>query len=75
MILRIFSSLNFNLGPLSSLTISGDDNGDGEGDKDDEHDVDELWEDDEDRDDVDEVDMGECGDVYEDGQLAVDEVS
>lgn len=62
MIFRIFSSLNFNLGPFSSLTISGDDNGDGEGDKEEEHD-DELWEDDEEIDEVDDVDMGDNGEA------------
>lgn len=79
LILRIFSSLNFNLGPLSSLTISGDDSGDGDNegvsDDEEEHDEDESPEDDDDMEDVDEVDMGDGGELYEDDQLVIEDAS
>lgn len=78
MILRIFSSLNFNRGLFNSLDMSGDDKGDGEGegDMEEEHEDDELWEDDEEMDEVDDVDKGDGGDAYEEEvQLAADEVS
>lgn len=73
LILRIFSSVNFNLGPLKSLIMSGDDRGDGEHDG--EEQDDELCEDEDVIDDSDEVDMGDGGDMYDDDQLAVDEMS
>lgn len=75
----------FNLGLLSSLTASVDDIGDGhgEGDRDDdeeeEEDAEELdialvecWEE---FDDIDEVDIGDGGELYDDNQLVVEEVS
>lgn len=81
--MRNFPSLNFNLGPLSSLIISRDDEGDGEGDNEgeedsdeEEHDDDELREEAPDKmDEFDEVEIGDGGEVYDEDQLAVEEVS
>lgn len=73
--MRIFSSLSFNLGPFNSFIISGDDNGDGEGDcgieeleehdeEEEEADEAELCEELEDMEEVEEAeDKGEGGDV------------
>lgn len=69
----ILSSLSFNIGPFSSLTISGDDRGDGDGvgEIDEEH-TDDTSEESEDTDDV---EAGEVGFEKGEDQFAVDGVS